>query len=142
MASHLTELPLDLGALIGTALTPERGALVTFVGTVRDQHQGRAVVAIEYTAYRPLAEKTLGRIESELETEHPGLLLRIVHRLGLLLAGEASVAIVAAAPHRAAAYQANRRALERLKTEVPIWKLERYADGESRWREEEALGEP
>jgi molybdopterin synthase catalytic subunit len=63
----------------------------------------------------------------------------IVHRLGEVPAGEASVAIAVAAPHRAAAYAASRRALERLKAEAPIWKLERYADGGSRWREEESL---
>jgi molybdopterin synthase catalytic subunit len=139
VSSHLTDLPLDLGALLGELASPERGAQVVFVGTVRDHHGGRGVVAIEYSAYRPLAEKVLTSIEAELAAAHPGLQLRIVHRLGRLAAGDASVAILTAAPHRAAAYDANRRALERVKAEAPIWKHEHYREGDSRWREEEPL---
>lgn len=136
---HFTESALDLAELLRETGSPKNGALVVFVGSVRDHQQGRAVSGIEYSAYRPLAEAVLARIERELEAEHPGLELRIVHRLGTVSAGEPSVAILAASPHRAAAYAASRRALERLKTEAPIWKLERYADGDSRWREEEPL---
>jgi molybdopterin synthase catalytic subunit len=143
--SHFSEAALDLPALLGRALAPAdrtdhpKGALVVFVGTVRDRQEGRPVAEIVYSAYRPLAETVLGRIESELEAEHAGLQLRIAHRLGAVAAGEPSVAILATAPHRAAAYAASRRALERLKAEAPIWKRERYTDGESRWREEEPL---
>lgn len=139
VGGHFAESALDLPELFRQILSPENGALVAFVGTVRDRQQSRPVVEITYSAYRPLAETVLARIERELETEHPGLRLRIVHRLGSVAAGEPSVAILAASPHRAAAYAASRRALERLKTEAPIWKRERYADGDSRWREEEPL---
>lgn len=139
MHAHFTESALDLAKLLHETGSPKNGALVVFFGTVRDHQQGRAVTAIDYSAYRPLAETVLGRIERELEAEHPGLALRIVHRLGTVSAGEPSVAILASSPHRAAAYAASRRALERLKTEAPIWKRERYADGDSRWREEEPL---
>ena len=139
MDVHFTEAALDLADLLSAPWSPEHGALVVFVGTVRDRQQGRPVSEISYSAYRPLAETVLARIERELEAEHPGLRLRIVHRLGTVAAGEPSVAILAAAPHRAAAYAASRRALERLKAEAPIWKRERYTDGESRWREEEPL---
>ena len=136
---HFTESALDLAELLRETGSPKNGALVVFVGTVRDHQQERAVSEIDYSAYRTLAETVLGRIERELEAEHPGLELRIVHRLGTVSAGEPSVAILAASPHRAAAYTASRRALERLKTEAPIWKRERYADGDRRWREEEPL---
>lgn len=139
MDSHFTEAALDLPELVRHTLSPANGALVVFVGTVRDREQGRPVTEIAYSAYRPLAETVLARIERELEAEHPGLRVRIVHRLGAVAVGEPSVAILAAAPHRAAAYAASRRALERLKAEAPIWKRERYADGGSRWREEETL---
>jgi molybdopterin synthase catalytic subunit len=87
-----------------------------------------------------MAEERLSRIVAEIEAAHDGLALAIVHRLGEVPAGEASVAIAAASPHRAAAYAASREALERLKREVPIWKREHYAGGGVRWREEEALG--
>jgi molybdopterin synthase catalytic subunit len=89
-----------------------------------------------------MAEATLARIERELAAEHPELAVRIVHRLGALAAGEASIAIAAASPRRDAAFAAARRALERVKREAPIWKLERYADGGESWREEEPLAAP
>ena len=139
MDGHLTEATLDLPELLRQTRSPEHGALVIFVGTVRNHEQSRAVSEITYSGYRPLAETVLARIERELEAEHPGLRLRIVHRLGTVAAGEASVAILAAAPHRAAAYAASRRALARLNAEAPIGKRERYADGERRWREVEPL---
>ena len=75
----------------------------------------------------------------ELAAEADELAVRIVHRLGALAVGEASIAIAAASPRRDAAFHAARRALERVKAEAPIWKLERYADGGSTWREEEPL---
>jgi molybdopterin synthase catalytic subunit len=113
---------------------------VSFVGTVRSRHQGRQVRQIDYSGYRPMAAQRLARIVFELEQENPGLRVAIVHRLGSIVVGDASVAIVAASPHRDAAFDACRRALERLKAEVPIWKHEHYADGETAWREEELLG--
>jgi molybdopterin synthase catalytic subunit len=112
---------------------------VLFLGTVRDHHLGREVTGIDYSAYPAMAERTLERIERELEAEHEGLALRVVHRTGELAIGSASIVIAAAAPRRDAAFAAARRALERVKRETPIWKLERYADGSSAWREEEPL---
>ena len=81
----------------------------------------------------------LKRIAAGLEASSPGLRAAIVHRLGEVPVGEASVVIAVASPHRAAAYEASRIALERLKTEVPIWKREHYAEGPAVWREEEML---
>jgi len=88
-----------------------------------------------------MAERRLRQLVAELEARH-GARLTIVHRLGALLPGEASVVIAAAAAHREAAYDASREALERLKREVPVWKREHYADGSARWREDEPLLEP
>lgn len=136
---RLREHALDAAALLTAVAGPGRGATALFVGTVRDAHGGRAVVGIDYAAYAPMAEAVLERIERELATEHPGLALRIEHRTGALAVGEASIAIAAAAPRRAAAFAAARAALERVKREAPIWKLEHYADGASAWREEEPL---
>jgi len=135
----LVDAPIDLAALLADLAAPGCGALVLFLGTVRDQHAGRPVSGITYDAYRPLAARTLAAIAADLEREHPGSRVEIVHRLGRLAVGEVSVAIAVAAPHRAAAYAASRTALERLKREAPIWKLEQYGDGTACWREEEAL---
>lgn len=114
--------------------------MVVFLGTVRDHSEGRSVTGIEYTAYERLAETRLGAIVADLEGQHDGLRLAIVHRLGRLAVGESSIAIVTASAHRTAAYEANRTALERVKREVPIWKDERYDDGTRAWREVEPLG--
>lgn len=140
--AELVEGAIDLPAVLARVASPGRGALVLFLGTVRDHHRGRAVERITYSAYQPMARARLAAIVADLEAEYPDLAAAITHRLGEILPGEASVAIATASPHRAAAYAANRRALERLKAEVPIWKQERYADGETVWREEESLVSP
>jgi molybdopterin synthase catalytic subunit/molybdopterin converting factor small subunit len=136
----LTEGPLDVPAALAQVSGESRGAVLLFLGTVRGSHRGRAVERLTYSAYRPMAATALARIAGDLEREHQDLRVAIVHRLGEVEVGEASVAIAVAAPHRAAAYQASRTALERLKAEVPIWKREHYAGGEAAWREEEPLG--
>lgn len=135
----LTESPLSPAAAVAAVAGPGRGAVVLFLGSVRDQHRGRQVEGIRYSAYLPMAERALARIAAELEAAQPELRVAIHHRLGSLAVGEPSVAIATASPHREAAYHANREALERLKRETPIWKRERYADGSSAWREEEPL---
>lgn len=136
----LVNEPIDVAALTASVSGPGRGAVVLFLGTVRDHHGGRSVLAIDYSGYRPMALERLQRIVDELEAENgKELRVAITHRLGELKPSEASVAIAAASPHRAAAYAASRVALERLKAEVPVWKHEQYADGERRWREEESL---
>jgi MoaE-MoaD fusion protein len=135
----LADGPLDVPRALSEVSGPSRGAIILFLGTVRGSHRGREVERLTYSAYRPMAEEALERIAGELEREHQDLRVSIVHRLGEVQVGEASVAIAVAAPHRAAAYQASRAALERLKAEVPIWKREHYAGGEAAWREEEPL---
>jgi MoaE-MoaD fusion protein len=140
--------PLDVGAAIAEVAGPERGAVLVFLGTVRDHHGGRAVEKLTYSAYEEMAAERLAAICRELEAaphgrgpepQSPGLKVAIRHRLGEVPAGEASVVIAVASAHRQAAYEASRTALERLKKEVPIWKLEHYGDGSQAWREEESL---
>lgn len=137
----LSESPLDVAAITALVGDPACGAVLVFLGTVRDSHQGRPVTRLTYTAYRPMAETRLGRIVEELEAGSASGRLRIAlhHRLGEVPSGEPSVVVAVASPHRAEAYEASRTALERLKAEVPIWKREHYADGEAAWREEEPL---
>ena len=135
----LVDGPLDLAAAVAAVASPRRGAVLVFTGTVRDHHQGRPVTALTYSAYRSMAEDRIATLCRELSDPGDDLAVALSHRLGRVEAGEPSVVIAVASPHREAAYRANRRALERLKAEVPIWKREHYADGTAAWREEEPL---
>jgi molybdopterin synthase catalytic subunit/molybdopterin converting factor small subunit len=137
--AELTDGPIDTGRAVAAVSGPGRGAVVVFLGTVRDHHAGRPVEKLTYSAYRPMALEGLRRIAADLEAGHENLRAAIVHRLGEVPVGEPSVVIAIGSPHRAAAYDASRTALERLKAEIPIWKREHYADGEAAWREEEPL---
>jgi len=108
---------------------PGAGAIATFIGTVRDHGRGRAVTHLEYEAYAPAAELTLAQIGDEIRERWGIDDVAIVHRVGSLAVGEASVVISVASPHRDAAFEACRYAIERIKQIVPIWKKEHYADG-------------
>jgi molybdopterin synthase catalytic subunit len=136
----LVEETIDVTRLAATTGHPSCGAIVLFVGTVRDRHRDRQVEGITNDAYRSMAARKLETIAADLEDSFRELRIRIVHRLGAIPSGEASVAIAVASPHRAAAYDASREDLERLKREVPIWKREHYTDGPAEWREDEPLG--
>ena len=140
LRATLTEEPIDADRVVAAVSSPSRGAVTLFLGTVRNHHRGRPVERLTYSAYRPMAEERLRGIVDDLEASSDDLAVAIVHRLGEVPAGAASVAIATASPHRAAAYDASRQALERLKREVPIWKREHYAGGDAAWREEEPLG--
>ena len=135
----LVDAAIDVAQVERQVADPACGAVLLFLGNVRDHHAGRPVARLDYSAYRPMALERLATIVEEIEAGGDRLRLAIVHRLGTVPVGEASVVIAAASPHRAEAYEASRVALERLKKEVPIWKREHYADGEVAWREEEPL---
>ncbi len=126
---HLTREPLDLRALELEVAAPSSGAVLTFAGTVRNEHLSRVVTAIDYHAYESMAEKELERIETAAALRWSGARIRIVHRIGLLQVGEASVLIAVSSPHRAEGFEALRFAIEEIKRTVPIWKKEIYPDG-------------
>lgn len=107
------------------------GAVVTFVGVVRDNARGRGVLWLDYEAYAEAAEVQLRRIGDEMRERWPVLAVAIEHRTGRLGIGEASVVIAVSSAHRDAAFQAAAYAIERIKQIVPIWKKEAYDDGES-----------
>lgn len=130
-ARHLTDTPLDLDALMAETEDEECGALVVFGGTVRLNNAGREVDSMDYSAYGPLAAKTLGDIETETREKFGVHACRIQHRTGRLGLGAVSVYIVVRALHRDAAFEAARDALEQLKARVAVWKNEYYADGTS-----------
>ena len=133
MRTDLVEGPLDCGVLLRELADPKYGATALFVGTVRSLNEGREVTSIEYTAYPEMAVREMGTILDEAERRYEGSVLVAEHRIGLLSVGEASIAIVAAHEHRSRALDALRYAIDEIKTRVPIWKREHYADGSTSW---------
>jgi molybdopterin synthase catalytic subunit len=127
---HVGEAPLDAVAVAGAVEAPGSGAVVTFIGLVRDHNAGRQVQFLDYEAYAPLAVKSFERIGVEASERWPSVTLAIHHRTGRLGIGEASVVIAAASPHRADAFAVSRYAIERIKQISPIWKHEHFEGGE------------
>jgi molybdopterin synthase catalytic subunit len=129
----VTSQPIDPARLLGDSLSPDDGAAVLFWGVVRNRNEGRAVSHLEYSAYAEMAERMMRRIAEEAIARYGVGDVRVVHRVGTLAIGEASVGIAVASPHRAEAYEASRYVIEELKRRVPVWKREGYVDGESEW---------
>ena len=130
MTSYLTDAAIDARSLIESVMRRSDGAYVLFEGVVRDHHEGHRVESIFYDAYRPMAEKEIARIVEEIEQRYPDTAVAVQHRLGHLVVGDSSIAIVAASPHRAQAFEAARMMIDRIKETVPIWKKERGPGGE------------
>ena len=126
----LTTDPIDLNALVARVANDEAGAIATFTGTTRVHSRGRTVLYLDYEAYEGMAEQELQRICDHLSGTHDLRGIAICHRIGRVDIGETSVAIAAAAPHRAAAFDACREAIDTLKQTVPLWKKEVYEGGE------------
>jgi molybdopterin synthase catalytic subunit len=126
----LTRASIDLSSLHAAA--PQDGAVCVFAGVVRNHNDGRAVLHLEYEAYEEMAVTLMASIEDDVRRRWPVTDVRLVHRLGRLEIGEASVAVAITSAHRAEAFAACRHAIDTLKASVPIWKKEFYADG-SRW---------
>lgn len=129
---RVTKSPLNLAALERSVSSRRHGAVASFVGTVRSPHAGRVVKGVSYDCFVPLAEKELARIKSAAEKRWP-VRVAVAHRVGRLTVGQASVAIAAASPHRAPAFEACRFVIEEIKHRLPVWKKEHYATGSGRW---------
>ena len=126
---QLTREPIDPGLLICHVRAPEDGAIVTFDGFVRNQSHNRPTLYLDYEAYESMALTKMHEIAAELHQKYRIHRVAIVHRLGRLEIGETSVYIAVSAPHRAAAFDACRFAIDTLKRTVPIWKKEYFVDG-------------
>ena len=126
---------IDCRAVIDEVAGEDRGAVLTFAGTVRNTNLGRTVRSIDYHAYESMARKELEKLELETAGRWPGVKIRIVHRIGRLDLGEASVFIAAAGAHRDESFAALRHAIDRLKENAPVWKRELYEDGSEAWLE-------
>lgn len=130
---RLTRDTIDYHSLTETVRSPYCGAVVMFLGTVRDLTGEQVTVFLDYEAYSPMAEKKLEEIEAEVRRRWPVGEIAMIHRLGRLEVGEVSVAVAVSCPHRAEAFDACRFAIDTLKELVPIWKKENAPDGTGEW---------
>lgn len=133
MTPRLSEAPLDPADALDAAAGAGGDAVCVFAGTVRAENRGRAVTSLTYEAHGPLGERVLGELEEEAEAADGVRRCRITHRVGTLEVGEVSVVVAVAADDADAAVEAAERAMDELKERLPVWKEERYADGETRW---------
>lgn len=126
----ISDAPIAIDRLLAEVGDPDAGAIATFLGTTRRTNRGRNVLKLEYEAYRDMAEAELRRIGEEAAKRWQICRVAIVHRVGEVPLGEASVAIAVSAPHRAEAIHACHFAIDRLKHVAPIWKKEYFEGGE------------
>jgi molybdopterin synthase catalytic subunit len=131
--ARLTRGPIDPAALLQSVASPRHGAILLFLGVVREVNDGRAVTGMEYSAYEAMAARELAAIAGEAMDRFDAIDVAIEHRLGALALEEASVGIAVAHAHRGIAYDASRWVIEELKRRVPIWKREQYTDGTREW---------
>jgi molybdopterin synthase catalytic subunit len=127
---RVTYGPIDLQELVRFVTDPEAGAIATFIGTTRNNNDGRTVIALDYDGYVQMAEKELARIGEDVKKRWQICRMAIVHRLGPVQITEASVMIAVSSGHRDAAFAACRFAIEEIKRTVPIWKKEVFEGGE------------
>jgi molybdopterin synthase catalytic subunit len=130
---RLTREPIDYQVLTESVRRPDCGAVVLFLGTVRDLTGDKVTMALDYEAYAGMAEKKMAEIENDTRGRWPIGDMVLEHRLGHLEVGDASVAVAVACPHRDQAFEACRHAIDRLKELVPIWKKEHWQDGTTEW---------
>jgi molybdopterin synthase catalytic subunit len=129
-AFRISGEPLDLARVVEEASSDDAGAVASYVGTVRRRSRDRDVLDLEYEAFEEMAEPLLEQLAGELTTKHGLSKVAIHHRIGRVEIGEPSVVIAVSAPHRAAALDACREAIDTLKETIPLWKKEVYAGGE------------
>jgi len=127
---HVTTEPISIEEVSEKVIRPEAGAVVTFTGTVRELTKGKRTIELTYEAYASMAEKQLKKIGDEITAQWPDAITAITHRTGTLGISEIAVVIAVSTPHRKDAYLANEYAIDRIKQIVPIWKKERWEDGE------------
>jgi molybdopterin synthase catalytic subunit len=130
---ELTKSAIDHGEITQRVRSNTAGAVVTFLGTVREFTGEKRTTSLEYEAYLEMAELKMREIEAEARERWPIIQAVLVHRIGHLELGEISVGVAVSCPHRAQAFEACRYMIDRIKEVVPIWKCENWATGESEW---------
>ncbi|MFO0934925.1 MAG: molybdenum cofactor biosynthesis protein MoaE [Gemmataceae bacterium] len=138
----LTRELIDESELLRNVKSPHAGAVCLFLGTVRDLTGDEVTVFLDYEAYPAMAEAKLAEIEAELRRRWPVENVAIVHRLGRLAVGEASVAVAVSSPHRVHAFEACRYAIDTVKELVPIWKKDVADSGREQWKHPEPIARP
>lgn len=133
MISRITVDPIDPAQVMAAVGGDEDGAVLLFLGVVRNHADGRPVDGMHYEAYAAMADQVLEEIAGEAAEIAGSDRIAVVHRTGELKIGEASVAIAVSSPHRAEAYAASRHVIEEIKKRLPVWKHEHYLDGEVGW---------
>lgn len=129
----LTHSPIDPSAILAQVASNDAGAVVLFLGTTREFTKGRQTASLDYECYPQMAEAKLAELEAQAREKWPLVQVSIVHRLGRLGLGEASIAIAVSSPHRQAAFEAGKWLIDTIKEDVPIWKQENWSDGTSEW---------
>jgi len=129
----ITTTPIGANDVLDKVGSPQDGAVVVFLGTVRNHHEGKSVEGIGYEAYEAMAADVLNEIVSSASARFGTDRIAVVHRVGQLSVGEVSVAVATSAHHRAEAFGASQEIMEELKRRVPVWKHERFADGTTEW---------
>jgi molybdopterin synthase catalytic subunit len=127
---RITQKPIDLQELVNFVTDPGAGAIATFIGTTRNNNEGRRVIGLDYEAYPEMAEKELARLGEEAKKRWNIQRMAIVHRIGPVQISEPSVIIAVSAAHRHDAFEACRFAIEEIKKSIPIWKKEVFEGGE------------
>ena len=127
---EITDHPIDLARLQAAVSHPAAGAIVTFVGTTRNENVGRRVIRLEYEAFAAMAEKEMRRLATAARKRWPLRRVAMVHRIGVVPVGEASVGIAVSSGHRREAFEACHWLIDRLKEIVPIWKKEHFRGGQ------------
>jgi molybdopterin synthase catalytic subunit len=130
---ELTNEPIDSAAVLARVASNQAGAVVLFLGTTREMTGDRRTLSLDYECYPEMAEKKMAELETEARERWSLVEIAIVHRLGHLGLGEASVAIAVSSAHRQAAFEAGKWLIDTLKEVVPIWKKENWADGTCEW---------
>lgn len=132
LLAEIRETPLSIDEAVEAVRDPACGAMVLFVGLVRDHDAGQRVTSLDYSAH-PSAQAALEATLQEVGDRHPGVRLVAVHRVGSLTVGDLAVVVAAASAHRADAFAAARDLIDTLKARVPIWKHQSFADGRTHW---------
>lgn len=133
MHTDVTRDVIDPQAVLERVGSPADGAAVLFLGTVREQNDGRPVSGMRYDAFVEMAGPVLGEIAGEAAARAGTDRIAVLHRVGELTVGEISVAIAVSSPHREAAFDAARYIIEQIKQRLPVWKQEHYVAGDARW---------
>lgn len=128
----VTDAPIAVDDLEAAVASSRHGAVLTFIGVVRDHDHGRPVASLRYEGH-PTAARVLGELVADVLTRHPGVVCATEHRVGDLGIGDIAFVVVVAASHRSAAFDACRDVVDTVKDGLPVWKLQRFTDGTQEW---------